>query len=55
MELALEVVGEDLQLGAETELLWLTVSNPQTQVHGEENDQLSITVDVAPNPSALEE
>ena len=55
MTLALEVLGHDLQLGAETELLWLTVSNPQTQVHGEENDQLSITVDVAPNPNALEE
>ncbi|MGM0558854.1 MAG: hypothetical protein ACQEVA_20875 [Myxococcota bacterium] len=54
MELALEVVGDDLQLGAETELLWLTITNPQTQVHGEEGDQLSITVDVEPNPGAIE-
>lgn len=54
ISLAAELIGEQLELTAAAELEWLTIENPQPEIHGEENDQLSVAVDVVANPDALQ-
>jgi hypothetical protein len=49
-----EMIGDNLELTAAAELEWLRVDNPQAEVHGEEMDQLSVTVDLTANPQGVE-
>ncbi|AWV90784.1 hypothetical protein [Bradymonas sediminis] len=48
--LATQMLGNKLELGADTELGWLRVREPQAEVHGVEFDQLSVAADVEAVP-----
>lgn len=44
--IATQMLGDEMQLGAETELGWLTITEPEAEVHGTEFDQLSVVAGV---------
>lgn len=54
ISLATEMLGDKMELTSAAELQWLTIDNPQAEVHGAQNDQVSITADLNANPSGLQ-
>lgn len=52
IELTSEMLGDKMELTAAAELDWLTIDNPQAEIHGERDDQLSIVADVNANADA---
>lgn len=46
VKLATQMLGNKMELGADTELGWLRINQPRAEVHGAEFDQLSVAADV---------
>ena len=55
IELAVQMVGQEMELTAAVEMEWLTVENPKIEIHGEDDDQLSVAVDLVANPAGLQD
>ncbi|QDG50635.1 hypothetical protein FIV42_07785 [Persicimonas caeni] len=54
IELTSEMLGDKMELTAAAELEWLTIDNPEAEIHGEQGDQLSIVADVNANADAVQ-
>jgi hypothetical protein len=48
------VIADGLQLGGQADLLWLRITNPTLQVHGLEDDQVTLGLDIEANPDGLD-
>ncbi len=48
------VIADGLKLGGQADLLWLRITNPTLQVHGLEDDQVTLGLDIEANPDGLD-
>lgn len=49
------VISNQLSLQGEADISWITLTNPEVEIHGSAKDQFSIGLDVEANPDALVE
>lgn len=49
-KLATQMIGDEMELGAEMELGWVKVDNPRAEVHGVDSDQLTVGAGILATP-----
>ncbi len=55
IKLATQMIGDKMKLSSAANLQWLTIDNPQAEVHGVDHDQLSVAVDLTANPDGVQQ
>ena len=48
------IISNQLSLQGEADVSWITLKNPEVEIHGAQQDQVSIGLDVEANPDALD-